>query len=603
MGELLQHNYLASIFFPALLLSLWLTPVVIRHSFRLNAVDYPNDRNVHDKPISRMGGATMVVGLVLPLVFFTPMDRTMVAFLVGVFIIAATGFLDDVYHIPPVAKFAGEIVAAGAFVFLSGISIQEFGDLFGIGEISSGRLGPLLTIFCMVGVMNALNLSDGLDGLAGGISAIACIFLGLFAYLSAEWGVFWILLALLGSLFGFLRYNTYPANLFMGDTGSLLLGYTLSVSAVILVRNDHTGMHLTPTMVAGVLALPITDTLLVMFRRFRHGENPFLPDRTHLHHRLLALGFPHAVVVPILYLSAGAFGLQVWFLREAPDWVQFAAVVLLAALIHGGVYTLQRVGYRWKGREAPGLSHEDLVHSWIARVMGKSVRLAAGAILIGIVIPLVALPVVPRVFSGIAIAAIVFVAALFPWRAQRSRPSVAYALMWFACLSLLALLQAIPGSPDWVPGYLAVLSAIVLLWVLLKMKYCGHREIIQISSFELLLLSIVLFAALVMVPALHMGDGLRNMLFAVSLESVAFLLAMKILIHRQQRRNSMVVAGFLLALALIVAKGFLFSEKTAQFALAPAVFPVAIAASANPSVDSPESSPEMIPPPPPKSVH
>jgi UDP-GlcNAc:undecaprenyl-phosphate GlcNAc-1-phosphate transferase len=568
LSDLVPHNQLALIFFPALLLSLWLTPVVIRYSAVLNTIDHPNERKVHKKAVSRMGGAAIVAGLLLPLLFFPPLDRTMLSFLAGVFLVAATGFLDDVYRIPPVAKFVGEIAASGAFVFLSGISIREIGDLFGTGVISLGPLGPVLTIFCMVGVMNALNLSDGLDGLAGGISVIACIFLGLFAYLGADWAPLWILLALLGALFGFLRYNTHPANLFMGDTGSLLLGYTLSATAVMLVRNDNPEMHLSPTMVAGVLALPITDTLLVMSRRVRRGQNPFLPDRTHLHHRLLDLGFPHAVVVPILYLSAGVFGVQAWLLREAPDWFQFAAVVLLAALVHGTVYGLQRFGFRWKGGEVSVSYRSDPVYTGMARVMGKSVRLATGVIAIGLVVPIVALPVVPPAFGAIATGVLMFVAALFPWRARRSRPSVAYGLLWLACLCLLALLQAIPGSPVWVPAYLAVLSAVVLLWVLLKMKYCGHREIVQISSFELLLLGVVLFVALVMMPALQMGDGLRNLLLAVSLESVAFLLAMKILIHRQPHRNSMIAVGILFALALIVAKGLLFTGKATDFVAA-----------------------------------
>ena len=594
MTDLLRHNHLALIFFPALFLSLWLTPVVIRYSYRLNAIDRPGERKVHERAVSRLGGAAMVAGLVLPLVFFSSLDRTMQAFLAGVFLITATGFLDDVYHISPVAKFAGEIAAALAFVFLSGISIREFGDLFGTGKISAGSLQPLLTVFCMVGVMNALNLSDGLDGLAGGISAIACVFLGLFAYLSADWVPLWILLALLGSLFGFLRYNTYPANLFMGDTGSLLLGYTLSATAVMLVKEDNPGMHLSPPMVAGVLALPITDTLLVMSRRFRHGENPFLPDQTHLHHRLLDLGFPHAVVVPILYLSTAMFGVQAWFLRDAPDWGQFAAVMLLAMLVHGSVYSLQRFGYHWKGIERFLPYWTDPGYSGMARVMGKSVRFAAGTIAVGLMVPVVALPVVPPVIGGIAAAALVFVAVLFPWRAQHSTPSVAHGLMWLACFCLLALLQGIPGSPDWVPRYLAVLSAIVLLWVLLKMKYRGHWEIVGISSFEILLLGIVLFAALVVMPALHMGNELRNMLLAVSLESVAFLLAVKIVILRQPRRNTVIVAGFLLALALIVAKGFLFTVKTANFVVAPA------AASAPKAADNTTLSPLR---PPTKSLH
>lgn len=561
LSDLFVHNHLALIFFPALLLSLWLTPIVIRYSYRLNAIDRPNERKMHKKAVSRMGGAAMVAGLVLPLLLFSPLDRTMLSFLAGAFLVVVTGILDDVYHIPPPAKFTGEIAASVAFVFLSGISVREFGDIFHTGEISVGPLGPMLTIFCMVGVMNALNLSDGLDGLAGGISAIACFFLGLFAYLSGDWVVLWILLALLGSLFGFLRYNTYPAHLFMGDTGSLLLGYTLSAAAVMLVQNHSGLIHLAPVTVAGVLALPITDTLLVMVRRLRQGQNPFRPDRTHLHHRLLDIGVPHPVVVPILYLSAGVFGVQAWLLWEAPDWFQFAAVILLAVLVHGTVYGLQRFGIRWKVEEGTAPSRTDPAYALMARLMGKSVRLAETAIPIGIAIPVLAMPVVPPVIGGIAMAVFVFVAALFPWRARRARPSVSYGLMWFACLCLLALLQATPAAPAWVPAYLAVLSAIVLLWVLLKMRYRGHRQIVNVSSFELLLLSSVLFVALVMVPALHMDEGIRRMLLAVCLESLAFLLALKILLHRQPHRNSMIVAGFLLALALIVVRGFLFTDK------------------------------------------
>jgi UDP-GlcNAc:undecaprenyl-phosphate/decaprenyl-phosphate GlcNAc-1-phosphate transferase len=571
LSDLLLHNNLALIFFPALFLSLWLTPVILRSSSRLNAVDLPDARKVHKRAVSRMGGVAMVAGLLLPLVLFTPLDRTMLAFLAGVLLVAATGFLDDVYRIPPAAKFAGEIAAAAAFIFLGGVSIQEFGDLFRTGEISSGRLGPILTIFCMVGVMNALNLADGLDGLAGGIGAIAAIFLGLFAFLSVDWVPLWILLALVGSLFGFLRYNTHPAKLFMGDAGSLLLGYTLSAAAVLLVRNDPVGIHLAPVTVAAVLALPISDTLLVMGRRLRHGQNPFSPDRTHLHHQLLELGVRHAVVVRILYLGTAAFGVQAWLLHAAPDWVQLAAVILLAALVHGTVYGLHRFGLRWNGgsRQVPSLA--DPAGTVMGRLLGKSVWWVTGAVAIGLVVPIFALPALPPVFGGIAVAVLVFVAAMFPWRAHLYRSSVVHGLIGFACFCLLALLQAAPGSPAWVPAYLAVMSAAVLLWVLLKMKYRGHREIVQVSAFEMLLLGVVLFVALLVVPALNLGEGLRRMLLAVCMESAAFLLAMKILIRRQPHRNSMIAVAFLGVLTLIVVKGFVSTVKTVNFVAAPAV--------------------------------
>jgi UDP-GlcNAc:undecaprenyl-phosphate GlcNAc-1-phosphate transferase len=570
LSDLLLHNNLALIFFPALFLSLWLTPVILRSSSRLNAVDLPDERKVHERAVSRIGGVAMVAGLLLPLVLFTPLDRTMLAFLAGVLLVAATGFLDDVYRIPPAAKFAGEIAAAAAFVFLGGVSIRELGDLFCTGEISCGRLGPILTIFCMVGVMNALNLADGLDGLAGGLSAIAAIFLGLFAFLSVDWVPLWILLALVGSLFGFLRYNTHPAKLFMGDTGSLLLGYTLSAAAVMLVQNDPVGLHLAPVTVATVLALPITDTLLVMARRLRHGQNPFSPDRTHLHHQLLELGLRHAVVVGILYLSAAAFGVLAWMLHTTPDWVQFAAVILLAALVHGTVYGLHRFGFRWNGGSKPVPSSAKAADTVMERLLEKSVWWVVGAVTIGLVIPLFALPMIPHVFGGMAMAVLVFVAAMFPWRANLHRASVVHGLIWFACFGLLALLQASPGSPAWVPKYLSVMSAGVLLWVLLKMKYRGHREIIEVSAFEMLLLGVVLFVALLVVPALNLGEGLRKMMLVVCMESFTFLLAIKILIRRQPHRHSMIAVAFLGALALIVVKGFVSTETAANFLAAPA---------------------------------
>jgi len=378
-----------------------------------------------------------------------------------------------------------------------------------------------------------------------------------------------ILVALLGSLFGFLRYNTYPANLFMGDTGSLLLGYTLSAVAVLLVQNGGGGIHLSAVTVAAVLALPVTDTLLVMARRIASGRGLFQGDRTHRHQRLLARGFPHAAVVSMLYAGTGAFGVQAWLLRSSPDWVQFGAVILLAIFVHGAVFVLHRCGYLWKRpgeafvSPPPSLSRSvpsramNPAYGVMSKVMGKSVRVVAWAIGIGLAIPIVTLPPVPPVFGGIAMAAILFTAAMFPWREHDSRPSVCHGLMYFSCICLLAILQVAPGSQPWVPSYLAALSAVVLAWVLLKMKYHGHRESMTISSFEALLLGVAFFISLVLVPALGLGAGLRRTLLTVTMESAAFLLAMKILIHRQPRRNHVIAASFLAALALIAAKEFL----------------------------------------------
>jgi UDP-GlcNAc:undecaprenyl-phosphate GlcNAc-1-phosphate transferase len=339
----------------------------------------------------------------------------------------------------------------------------------------------------------------------------------------------------------------------------------------MLVQNDPVGLHLAPVTVATVLALPITDTLLVMGRRLRHGQNPFWPDRTHLHHQLMELGLRHAAVVRVLYLCAAAFGVLAWMLHTTPDWVQFAAVILLAALVHGTVYGLRRSGFRWNGGSKAVPSPADPADSVMERLLEESVRWVTGAVAIGLVVPIFALPALPNVFGGIAMAVMLFVAAMFPWRAHLYRSMVANGLIWFACFCLLALLQAAPGSPAWVPPYLAVMSAVVLLWVLLKMKYRGHREIVQISAFGMLLLGVVLFVSLLVVPALNLGEGLRKMLLVVCMESVAFLLAMKIMIRRRPNRDSLMALALLGALAVIVVKVFVSTETVANFVAAPAV--------------------------------
>ena len=548
-------NDLALFFFPALLLSLWLTPCTIRIAHRLKAIDYPGGRKEHQTAVSRLGGLALTAGLFGTYLLSGSVSRASVAFFSGAILVVLIGFLDDVYHIAPATKFVGELASAAVFVAVSGASVSELGNLFGTGTVHLGKVASVFTAIGMVGVINALNLSDGLDGLAGGISAIACVYLATFAFICRDWFTLHILVGLLGALFGFLRYNTHPANLFMGDTGSLLLGYSLSVVAVRLTQNSGVAGGWAPVTVAAVLALPITDTLLVMARRIWHGENPFRPDRTHLHHRLLALGFPHALVVSILYVSMGMFGLQAWLLHESPEWVQFLAVLLLGTVINGVVFVLQRSGYGWRMGDVSIRGTSSPSNSRLTQVIGRSTRGVSWAIGIGLAFPILTAQAIPPLVTGMAMAVLGFVGVLFPWRSRGSSVSVSYGLLYLACLCLLALLQIIPTVQAWVPGYHAVLSALVFTWVLLKLKYCGHRDILQISSFEMLLLSIAFFIPLVLLPSLGYESGLRRMLLAVCLESVAFLLALKILIRRQPRRNFVIVTGLLVALGLIVAKG------------------------------------------------
>ena len=552
-------NQLILLFFSALFLSLWLTPVVNRIAFRFDAIDRPDERKVHTQAVSRLGGLAMIGGLAVPLAIFVELDRTLLSFLFGAVVVAAVGFADDVFHISPKLKFLGEAVAAAVFVGMSGAQLFTLGDFLGIGEVRTGFLAPAVTVFCMVGVMNALNLSDGLDGLAGGISAIACVFLGSFAYWRGDWLSLSILTALLGAVFGFLRHNTYPANSFMGDTGSLLLGYALSAAAVMLVQYHGSGIALSPVTVAGVLALPIVDTLLVMLRRLRHGENPFLPDRTHLHHRLMEMGLPHAAVVPVLYIGSGLFGIQAWFQRSIPDGPQFAFILILCFAVYGTVFFFRRDAVARKVSLVAGRTsnRNGALQELIASMMRKTVRPVAWGLGIGLFLPTVFLVSVPKHVGMAALAGGVGVALLFPWRSRFSKSSISHGMLYGACVFLLSIFQLVRGMPTWMPRYFAVLSGIAIVWALLKMRYSGHKEVLFFSGFEILMIGISLIIPVVLIPALGFPDYVGKTMSVVVLESIALLLAMKILIRRQPINNFVLTGSFLIAMAILVAQGIL----------------------------------------------
>jgi len=553
----LPHNQNAILFFASLLLTFWLTPVVTELGIRYDAVDQPGGRKTHRRPVARLGGVALAVGVFLPLLVFHEVDRIMAAYLAGAALVVATGLVDDVFTIRPAFKFAGEAAAAAVFVLAGGASLPDLGDLFGFGAVSTGHLAAPVAVFCMVGVMNAVNLADGLDGLAGGIAALACFFLGMFAYREGDWFSFAVLVALFGAIMGFLRFNTFPARIFMGDAGSLLLGYSLSAVAVVMARGNAVGAELSPVMVAGVLALQVTDTLLVMVRRIRHGQNPFLPDRTHLHHRLMDLGLSHASSVAVLYSATALLGIQALLLRVLPEPLQFMLIVLMAGTIHLCIFAAARW---WKGRGEPNADpakEQTRFHVWISRLLGKSTRPMSWGLLGVFLVPLFAAGVPERFFCLASAGMAACLAALFPWRNNaRGRSSVSHGLLFAACLFLISCFQFGRGIPAWVPPYFAVVSAAMLIWALLKMKYRAHTDIALLSSFEILIVAAALAAAIVAVPVLGFPEGSGRTMIVVWCEALAFLLAMKVAIRHRPRRRRLLALVFVAVLTLVAVKGF-----------------------------------------------
>lgn len=339
----IQLDILGGGFLAALLLSLLIVPATIVLARKVGAVDVPKDRSSHSAPTTRLGGLGIALSLVLSILLFMPLDTFAWAFLTGLLVIVATGVVDDIADIGPRWKFAGQIVAAASFVLLDGGTLSHLGDFLGTGGITLDLFAVPFTIFCMVGGMNAFNLSDGLDGLAGGMAAIATVFFAYFSWHAGASDLLLVCVALLGAVIGFLRYNRYPAKLFMGDCGSLTLGYVLAT--LLISGSQREGNHAPLVAWAMVLALPLLDTLLVMARRMRYGRSPFLPDRTHLHHRLMTLGLSHPGVVAVMQAAMACFGMEALALQDHPEWLGFSALCLTGMVLFACVGVLQHKGW------------------------------------------------------------------------------------------------------------------------------------------------------------------------------------------------------------------------------------------------------------------
>lgn len=354
----------------AIFLSMLLMPMTSSLAQKVGAMDIPKLRSAHTTPKPRMGGLAISISFVIICLIFLPLDTFFVAFLTGLVAIVITGAVDDIMEISPAWKFLGQFISATLFVYLSDMKVEYIGNILNIGDLALGKASLVFTVIFLVGIINALNFADGLDSLAGGISVIALAFLGYFAWSVNHGWLMIIAISLIGAVIGFLRYNSYPTRVFMGDSGSMMLGYVLGV---ILVNLNHTAPQLSLSALAMVIALPLFDTLSVMAWRIFSKNNPFLSDRTHLHHRLIDIGLSHPTAVAVIYIGMFAFGLLAITLRDKPDWVIFLSLVSAGLLVSACFLLLRSTHIDKKnGRYIAWINSDNLMFSsgWLTGLMG-----------------------------------------------------------------------------------------------------------------------------------------------------------------------------------------------------------------------------------------
>lgn len=274
-------------------------PFIKKLAFHIGAVDNPGGRHIHNKIMPKLGGLAIFLGFLLGYMLFCNQTPQMISILIGGIIILIFGIFDDIKRLPASTQFIGQICAACVVVFYGNIIMQDV-SAYGI-YINFGVFAPFLTIIFIVALMNCLNFIDGLDGLAGGIATIFFItisiiinYTGIYNGLDAS-----LSLVMMGSTLGFLIHNFYPAKIFMGNSGSMFLGYMISVISLLGFKNVTITSFIVPIL---ILAIPILDTLFAILRRILKGESPTKGDKKHLHHQLLQMTSSQVKTVLIIYI-------------------------------------------------------------------------------------------------------------------------------------------------------------------------------------------------------------------------------------------------------------------------------------------------------------
>lgn len=324
----------------AMVIAMLATPVARAVAFRIGMVDHPAPRKLHTRPIPLLGGLALYLAVLIALLVLE--DRYNLPQLAGVMIgataVSFLGIWDDRWGLRPLIKLSGQIIVAGV-VMATGVMVSLF---------PWPILNVLITLFWLVGITNAFNLIDNMDGLSGGIGAVSAAFFLLLAALNGQYMVGALSAAVLGACIGFLRYNFNPASIFMGDAGSLFLGFLMAVLGIKLRFPNHVAFvtWMVPVLVLGI---PIFDTALVIVSRLRRGLNPLTtPGKDHLSHRLVRAGMTHREAVLLLYLAQAALGALALFVAMAGMLESYLIGAFVGGLALWALWRLERPPF-WGG--------------------------------------------------------------------------------------------------------------------------------------------------------------------------------------------------------------------------------------------------------------
>lgn len=483
------------IFMTAMVTTLLLVRPIKKLAISIGAVDLPNERKIHAGIVPRLGGLAIFFGCAVAFLIYLDGYETYRGIFLGMMLMVLMGVVDDCVGLTARPKFLVQFAAAAAAMLLSDVNIASLGGVLG-SQLRLGWLSWPLTLLWIVGITNAINLSDGIDGLAGGISLIAFTCFGVLAFQRGDHHTFTLCLILTGSILGFLRYNSHPAEVFMGDTGSLFLGYCLAVLSITGNFKSVTSLTLfTPLL---VLLLPIADTCWAVIRRVREGRSPFTPDRKHFHHRLLARGMDQSQTVSFIYAMSVVLSVLAVILANSPRFVYLLVPVLAMALalFFGQVFGLLDV-VRWSRRLAVAFYRRWPLHTRapLNRFATRLIQLGALVYLSAFLLGMATVP--PNVL-GMTLGTIALITCLAFARSPNGQNYLIFCLFFLAAVISLVANHYLYFDHAWraVPALTEPLGfALITLGVLGKIIFKQKRELFLATPLEFFI-----FMVLVILP-------------------------------------------------------------------------------------------------------
>jgi UDP-N-acetylmuramyl pentapeptide phosphotransferase/UDP-N-acetylglucosamine-1-phosphate transferase len=335
-------------FITAFVLTFSIIPIIIRVARERRIYDRPNERSSHDEPTPSLGGIGIFAGTICGVVLWTPLDSFgVLQYILAAFVlIFLIGAMDDLLPLSPMKKFSAQLLVAIILAYKSDVRITSLYGVFGVNEIPE-LMSFALSVLVIIAIINSFNLIDGINGLAGSIGLLACVVWGTWFLAIKSPALAVVAFSLAGAITAFLKYNFTPARIFMGDTGSLLVGTVCAILAINFIEmNHHTPtppaitFNAAPAIAVGILILPLYDTVRVFVQRIMHGRSPFSPDKTHIHHLLLDLGMSH------MKATATLLTVNVFFIAFTVAFGHFSTSTLLIleiALMFIFTFTLQRL--------------------------------------------------------------------------------------------------------------------------------------------------------------------------------------------------------------------------------------------------------------------